>query len=231
MKKRKKKKISIKGFLFILLIIYLLGSFIYYVFTRPIKNILVINNHYVSSKTILEEAGLNNNPTLLKPLSYLIKSRLNNNKLIESVDVKKSIFGKITIDVKENNPLFINNLNNNVVLSDSDVIELDNTYLGLPVLINYVPSDIYEDLIKGLSKIDMDILYKISEIEYSPDKNENIVFDDARFLLRMKDTNIVYVNTPNIKKLNNYNTIYSETGSGGTLLLDSNSANYIFKKK
>lgn len=231
MKKEKKvkKKINIKGLIFLILIIYLICNMFYFIIKRPIKNIIVKGNNYVSTTSIIEKSGLNEQSTLFNTSSFKIEKNLKENKIIKNVKISKNLLGKITITIEENKPLFINLLENKLVLSDGNSIEYNSTY-SVPILINYVPDSIYKELISGMNKINDDIIKKISEIEYSPDKSEDIVFDEERFLLRMNDGNKVYINTPNITKLNNYNTIYQEVGNDGTLLLDSASQNYIFKK-
>lgn len=231
MKKEKKvkKKINIKGLIFLILIIYLICNMFYFIIKRPIKNIIVKGNNYVSTTSIIEKSGLNEQSTLFNTSSFKIEKNLKENKIIKNVKISKNLLGKIIITIEENKPLFINLLENKLVLSDGNSIEYNSAY-SVPILINYVPDSIYKELISGMNKINDDIIKKISEIEYSPDKSEDIVFDEERFLLRMNDGNKVYINTPNITKLNNYNTIYQEVGNGGTLLLDSASQNYIFKK-
>ncbi len=231
MKKQKevKRKINKKGLIFLILILYIIGNVIYYVFTLPVKNVIVEGNKNLETAEIIEKSGLDKSTSLFKTSVLKVQRNLKELDLVDKVEVKKSLNGKITIKITENKPLFINLLENKLVLSNKESINYTKTY-GVPTLINYVPSDIYDELIYGMNKIDPDIINKISELEYSPDKSGEIVFDDARFLLRMNDGNIVYINTPNITKLNNYNTIYAEVGSKGILLLDSSSQNYIFKK-
>ena len=231
MKKQKevKRKINKKGLIFLILILYIIGNVIYYVFTLPVKNVIVEGNKNLETAEIIEKSGLDKSTSLFKTSVLKVQRNLKELDLVDKVEVKKSLNGKITIKITENKPLFINLLENKLVLSNKESINYTKTY-GVPTLINYVPSDIYDELIYGMNKIDPDIINKISELEYSPDKSGEIVFDDARFLLRMNDGNIVYINTPNMTKLNNYNTIYAEVGSKGILLLDSSSQNYIFKK-
>ena len=231
MKKQKevKRKINKKGLIFLILILYIIGNVIYYVFTLPVKNVIVEGNKNLETAEIIEKSGLDKSTSLFKTSVLKVQKNLKELDLVDKVEVKKSLNGKITIKITENKPLFINLLENKLMLSNKESINYTKTY-GVPTLINYVPSDIYDELIYGMNKIDPDIINKISELEYSPDKSGEIVFDDARFLLRMNDGNIVYINTPNITKLNNYNTIYAEVGSKGILLLDSSSQNYIFKK-
>ena len=133
----------------------------------------------------------------------------------------------MSIKVDEARVLFYNKNNDKIVLSNEKEIEFSQKYLGIPTLLNYVPSDIYKDFIKGLNYIDDDILRLISEIEYSPSKTaEGEVIDDNRFLLRMNDTNTVYMNTVNIKKINKYMEITStiiatNSEKHGILYLDS----------
>lgn len=229
MGKKVKRKISIKGLLFLILIIYLIGSVFYYLFTMPIKNIIINGNNYVTDEEIIKTSALENYPNIFKISSLKIKKELKQNTLIKDVKISKNLLGKITINITENEPLFYNTLTHKTILEDER--DTDKTIIGIPTLINYVPTDIYSDLINGLSKIDRNILTNISEIEYSPSKNGEIVFDELRFILRMNDGNTVYINTPNIKKLNNYNIIYSEISGKGILYLDSASDNYIFKKE
>ena len=109
---------------------------------------------------------------------------------------------------------------------------MDDTgrYVGFPVLVNYVPSNIYKTLIKSLAKIDDSNYKMISEIEYSVEKYNDKVVDEERFLLRMIDGNTIYVNLVNIEKLNKYQEIYAALQDKGTLYLDSSSKNYVFKK-
>ena len=73
----------------------------------------------------------------------------------------------------------------------------------------------------------------ISEIEYDPDKLNDVVLDETRFLLRMNDGIKVYVNVYNLKKMNNYLEIYdailkNNSPKNACLYLDSNSKNYIY---
>ena len=73
----------------------------------------------------------------------------------------------------------------------------------------------------------------ISEIEYDPDKLNDVVLDETRFLLRMNDGIKIYVNIYNINELNNYLEIYDAILKNGStpnacLYLDSNSENYIY---
>lgn len=231
-KKKSKKKIRFKGVIIILLCLYLIGSIVYYFFTMPVKNIIVKNNNLVTESQIVLASNISEKTSIFKVNSSSLKKKIKSElPLVHNIKVKKSLFGNVTIIVEENKILFYNTLTSKLVLSDGTEIDEENKYFGYPTLINYVPSDILEKFVKGLSKIDSDIIAMISEIEYNPDRYNDIVIDDERFFLRMNDGNIVHINIVNIEKLNKYQMILTAVGSDGVLLLDSNSKNYIFETK
>jgi len=228
--KKNKKKIRISGLLLILLVIYIIVMTGYYLFTMPIKRIIVVGNDKVSEKEIIEIANINLNSSVFKVSSSSIRKRVEKIDLIHTAKIKKNYLGSITIIVEENKILFYNVLTSELQLSNNQTIKDAGSYLGYPVLVNYIPSEIMQKLTEGLTKIDEDIIAMISEIEYSPDEYNDIVVDNERFLLRMNDGNLVYINLVNVEKLNKYQTIFASVGTGGTLYLDSSSKNYIFDK-
>ena len=228
-RQKKKRKLRVKGLIFLLLFLYLLIMFGYYVFSVPVKRIVVIGNDLVSENEILKIANIKEKMPLFKIKVKNITKKIERIDLINNVRCQKNFFGKLTITVEENKLLFYNNVIKKLVLSNGTEIEDTGIYLGYPTLINYVPSEIYSAFIKGVADVNTDILNMISEIEYSPDRYEDKIVDDKRFLMRMNDGNRVYINVPNLKKLNKYQTIYASIGEDdGTLYLDSSSNNYIF---
>lgn len=230
MKKSNKPKINKIALVVIILIIYLIFSFAYYLWALPIKNIYINGNTYLSDATIIEEANIKDYPPLMRVSRRKIKKRLLKNPFIEDVSIKKSISGKITITVKETKPLLYNRSTNKIVLLNGNEIESNITY-KLPSLINIVPSDIYEKLIKKFNDVDYSIIMNISEIEYQPDIINDKIIDEERFLLRMNDGNSVYINPLNIKRLNSYFDAYDKLPDGvkGIFYFDSNSGNIMFK--
>lgn len=230
-KTKKKKRIKLGGVLVLILFGYLLFSFAYYVFKLPIKHIEIKNNYYVTDDYIIKKLNLKNK-TLFELSSKDAEKKLNTENLITDAHITKNIFGKVIIDIKEEKILFYD-WNTKKIVTFHEEIDYDKKYLGVPSLINYVPSDIYGQLIKKLNNVDRNIIAMISEIEYSPDKLNDVVLDDTRFLLRMNDGIKIYVNVYNIKKLNNYLEIYDAILKNGSspnacLYLDSNSKNYIY---
>lgn len=230
MKKQSKHKINKVALIVIILFVYLVLSFGYYLWQLPIKNIYINGNKYLSDATIIETAGIKNYPSLMRVSRRKIKKKLLKNEYIDSVKVKKSVSGKITITVNESKPLFYDKTINKVVLLNKKIVDNDLS-IQLPTLINSVPSDIYNQLIEKFNEVNYDIVLQISEIEYSPDIINEKTIDPDRFLLRMNDGNSVYITPVNIKKLNKYFEAYDMVPDGvkGIFYLDSNSGNIMFK--
>ena len=228
--KKPKKKVRITGIIFLLLFVYLLVPLIYYFIKSPIKNISIKGNNLLTEEDVITDSKISYNDSIFKISTYKIEKNLEKNPLIKKAKIERRLNGTIIINIEENKILFLNALTKKLVLSDEEEIDVNDKYIGYPVLVNYVPSEIYKELIKSLSKVDDSNYQMISEIEYSVDKYENTVIDDERFLLRMKDGNTIYVNLINIEKLNRYQEIYSALTDKGTLYLDSSSKNYVFKK-
>ena len=227
-KGKTKKRINKKGLLVVILALYLIIMAFYYVWKLPVKTIIVKGNNLVNDNVIINAAGLDSNTKLLILSQKKVEDDVSRIPLIDKVEVKKVLDGSIIINVKEAKVLFYNKLNNNYVLSNKrETLDIENN-LGIPTLNNYVPSDIYNNLITKLSKIDIDIIYLISEIEYNPDIKNDITIDGNRFLLRMNDGNTVYINLANIDKLSNYKEIFSTLDGKGILNLDSSSDKVIF---
>ena len=229
---KRKLRINYKGILLLLLFLVIMFFAVKAVLNMRIKNIVVENAKYLTDNEIIDLSGIGNYSKIISVDILKVKDNLINTGYVEDADIKLSLSGKVTISVKESKPLFVNMLTGNVVLANSKEVKNSNKYIGLPTLINYVTNDdVYKDLVKGFNKIDDEIIKSISEIEYSPDIKNEVTYDENRFLLRMNDGNIVYINTPNIKKLNEYLKIYEKIGNNGILYLDSNSSNYIYEKE
>ena len=230
--KSKRKKLRFKGLLIIILFCYLIISCGYYIYSSPVENISIEGNTYLKDNYIIDYLDISDK-SLLKINSKEIKNKLLNIDLISSVEINKSLNNKITIKIVEEKILFYNRNTRKIVLSNGEEIDNSNDYYGIPSLINYVPSDIYDNFVKGVKKIDKETLSLISEIEYSPSIVNDKTVDENRFILRMNDGNLVYINTINIEKINNYLNIYEVIASKnenikGCLYLDSNSDNNHF---
>lgn len=225
--KKKRKKLKVKGLIFILLLVYLIGSLIYYLFTLPIKSIEIKNNNLVKEGEILSALQIDENMPLYKVNKNALKENLSSIDLINDIDIIKNINGSLIINIKENKVLFYNVLSKKYVLSNNK--EIEGNFIGIPTLVNFIPSEYLEKFILEFSKVEENVIGMISEIEYSPEKYNDTIIDSERYLLRMNDTNRIYINRVNVEKLNRYPEVYEKVGSGGTLYLDSSSNNFIFK--
>ncbi len=230
-KKVKVKKFSFKRLIILLLILYVLIYSLYYIFRMPIKNIYIKGTTLITDNEIITAAGIKNYPSIFKVTNHQMKKKLKSIPLVKDVKVKKNLFGKLTLEISEYKILFYNLNTQKIVLEGNVEIEDDNSYKGIPTLINYVPDHIYKKLLKAILKVDSDVLSSISEIEYSPSKSNEEMIDETRFILRMNDTNTVYANLINIKNLNHYEEIYSTLNNQkGNLYLDSsNEENFYFQ--
>ena len=233
-KPKKRRKLRVKFILKSLLVISLIVFSFFYVQNIKIKNIYIKGNTLTKDHEIIEKAGIKNYPKLYKLDLKNTKDNIKTLPLINDVKVKRNIFGKITIEVVESKILFYYKYNEKFITSSGDSIEDNDKYYGYPSLINFVPDTIIEKLITGLNKIDFDIIMMINEIEYSPYKsNDGTMIDDSRFILKMNDQNTVVIDTINIKKLNEYKTIFASLNMDsikGFLYLDTITEDKIYFK-
>lgn len=227
-KHKKRRKLRISGLIVIILIIYLIAMMGYYLFLMPIKSITVINNNILTEKEVIESSNLGVGIPISKILFNKPLSSLKENPLVKKAKIRLGLLGNITIDIEENKVICINSTTDEVILESGKTISHKSEYKGIPVLVNYVPTEVLDSFLKSFSKIDSNIIKMISEIEYSPDKYNDIILDEERFLLRMNDGNIVFVNNPNIEKLNRYQVVSASLSQKGVLYLNSSSENYIF---
>lgn len=231
-KKNKKRKIRLRGLLVVLLFLYLICSCLFCFWKMPIKNIEVKGNYYLKDNYIKSYLNIDDE-SIIKVSARKIKKKLLEIDLISEVKVSKNYLGKLKINIKEEKILFYNLNSKKLVLSNGEEVKYNNEYLGIPVLINYVPEEIYEKLINKMGLIDRDTISLVSEIEYSPSEVNDKIIDENRFLFRMNDGNKVFINTINIEKFNNYLEIYKVIVNKnglvtGCLYLDSNSVNKTF---
>lgn len=214
MKKKNKKrlKIRIDRILIFLFCVGFLILVINMIFNIKIKNIYVSGNYYLKEQEIIEAALISDYPSSLKNSSKTIKKRLLENNLINNANVYKKGISKVVIEIEENRPLFYyENIKKTVLINGVD----DNTYV-VPTVINYITDKYYDSFILEMSKLDINILTRISEIQFYPND-----VDDNRFLITMNDGNYVYVNIETFNKLNKYLTILENLpNKKGILYLD-----------
>lgn len=215
----KKKKLKIVPFLIVLLILIGLSFSVYQVLKANIKNIVIKNASYLNDDYVIDLAGIKDYPSFYLTSSIKMEKNLKKSPYIISAKVKRKFYHVLEIDLKVNNPLFINNSSNTVVFENKGTVPIDEEIdlFRVPRLMNYVPDDKYDTFISKMALIDKGILGKISDIEYTPND-----YDKDRFLLYMDDGNMVYLTLTKFKQINYYNEVLEQLeGRKGILYLDS----------
>lgn len=207
---KKKKKLRVKVLLKLILFVCLVAFSINYIKDLKIKNIYITGNNNIKDVTIIETLGIKDYPKMISLKPKKLEEKLKTLPLVDHVNIKRNIFGKLTIEIEETKLLFFYKYNNKYITANNKSIEDNISYIGVPTLINFTPDTVFDDLVVGLNKIDYDIVKMIGEMEYTPYKSgEGQTIDNNLFTLYMNDGNIVKIDTVNIKNLNQYNTIYT----------------------
>lgn len=221
--KKKKRKLNKKNFFTFLIILLLIVLLVYYAFNIKIKNIYVSGNYYLTDQQVIDIANITNYPKSLNNLSISIKNRLNNNPfMLDSKVYKTNFLSSIHIKIEENYPLFYYQVKNKTILYNMDETDIKSTS---PMVLNQIPDTIYIKFIEKMRKLDLDILNRISEIQYKPNE-----VDQERFLLFMNDGNYVYLTLYKFTSVNKYiDMIKSFDNKKGILHLDSGEYFEIFE--
>lgn len=212
--KVKKRKLKLGRVLICLFILSIFGLGIYYIFKLPIKNIYVVGNKIIPEKEILNVSGISKYPSFLATSKNSIIEKLQKNEYIKSIKVQKKFWGKIYLYINEKKVLCI--YNDKLLLEDYSLLNNKYNMYSYPILISDI-TNIKEKFVNSFNKVNDEVLYQISEIQWAPNE-----VDNERFMLMMDDGNLVYITLNKIKKLNKYNNIYSSMeGKRGIIYLDS----------
>lgn len=218
-KRVKKRKLNFLKVIIFILIIYLLIHAGLYLSNINVKNIVIKNTNYLSDTEVIKIAGLADYPSFFRTSTRKIEKKLEEEPLIKEADVKRKWGFIFELNIKEEKILYKRRNDNVYVLGSGEEISIKNNLSGVATLINYTPKNISKKLNKKLNEIDSNILNKISEIEYAPNKT-----DEERFLLYMNDGNQVYITLTKTDELNYYVDIVKKLGGKkGILNLDSGS--------
>lgn len=209
-----KKRVNFKRILFTIFIIIGLFLTVAYIIKKPITNIYISGNKIVPDKKVIELAGLTEYPPFMDVYFDNIETRILKNDYIKNVKIKYDKLSKIYIEVEEYKPIAI--YNNKLLLSSKKSISNDYNIDYLPYIINNIDA-VYDRFVDAFNKVDNDILFKISHIEYAPNE-----VDKERFILYMVDGNYVHITLSKITKINKYNSIVNELDNKkGIIYLDS----------
>jgi cell division septal protein FtsQ len=204
-KQKRKKKLRLR--------LDRLFIFLFCVFLFRIKNIYVTGYSYLKEQEVIQLAQISDYPSTLSNPSFQIEKNLESNYMILNAKVYKKGLSKVYIEIEENRPLFYYEYTGKTIHYDGSESDLKYT---VPTVINYITDSYYNDFIEEMKKLDLNIISRISEIQFYPNE-----VDDNRFLLYMSDGNYVYVNIDTFNKLNKYLTILeSLPNKKGILYLD-----------
>lgn len=215
----KKRKIKLRNFFIFLLIVIGFILCVLFIINIPTKNILIMNTNYLNDDYIMELADIKDYPAFIITNSYKTKRRILKSPYVYDCKVKKKFFNVFEITVTEERPIFYNKNTNKYVFSSGNTIKEDDisSKFRVPRLNNYVPDKKYKSFVKGMSKVNDEILGKMSDIEYVPND-----FDKDRFVVYMDDGNMVYLTLTKFKQINYYNDVLAQLeGRHGILYLDS----------
>lgn len=216
-KKVRKKRFNFLKFLIVLLFLYILITGSIYLINVSIKNIVILNNNYLTDEKIIETAKVEDYPSFLRTTSYGIKKRLKKLDLVEDVKIRKKWGFVLEITVYEKKLLYMIRSNNLYMDENNNTLEISENVNGIPTLINFIPEEIEKELVNKMSGLNINSISKISEIEYSPTS-----YDSKRFVFYMNDGNMVYITINKISKMDKYNKIVTKLeGHTGILYLDS----------
>lgn len=212
--KVKKKKLKIKTLLVTIIILILLALLGIGFINLPLKNIYVTGNKVLSDKIIIDEADLKDYPPYINTFLSSIKKKLLKNEYIKNVEIKRNLKRQIYLQIEEYKPICI--YKEKLILSSTASVDNEYNINYVPYVINNMDK-VYDKFITKFTKVNTDVLLKISHIEYSPNE-----LDEERFLLYMTDSNYVYITLSKIDKLNKYNSIvHSMENKKGIIYLDS----------
>ena len=169
MKKRVKRQFNFVKFLSFILIICIIYFIVSYLFSIKTKNIVILNNQYYTDEQIIETAGLEDYPKFILLNKSIIKKKLKKLELIEDVKISKKLGFILKLDIKEKKVLYLTRSTNKYKLSDGSELDTTNKY-NVPLLINYVPSEVEKEFIEEFSQIDNSIISLVSEIDLLKDK-------------------------------------------------------------
>ena len=214
----KKKKLRLLPFLIFIIVIAIIVFVCLFVLDTKVKNIIITGNNVLSDDEIIELANLTDYPSFYKTLNSSIENGIKENPLVKDVEIDRSFYHIIEINVDEYEILYKREDNGKYVLENKDEITFDSeTPYTIPRLINEIPNNKLNSFIKYYKRIDLNIREKISEIKYEPND-----YDEDRFLLYMDDGNSAYVTITKFERLNYYNDVLPQLdGRKGILYLDS----------
>ena len=168
---KKKKRLKLIPFLLFVLVIAGIVFLIDVLLDTRVENIVIKGNKIVTDQQIIDEAGLSNYPSFYKTTSYNIKKTLERNSFIKEVKVKRRFYHVLTIKVSEHKVLLKKETTGKLVLENMNEVTTDQEIpYTVPRLVNDVPQNKYNELLKNLLKVKSNVRSSISEFYYDPNE-------------------------------------------------------------
>lgn len=203
-RKRRRRKIQ-----FVCSLIILISVTLYFISdASKVKTLEVQGNLYYSSEQILDQAGLSYESRYILHPSFWLKFKLKNLELIESINIKKSLDGKISIQIEEKKVIgyYITDEENKLLLGDGSSYTVSES--NLEKIVNYPLIDGFSDeqlqnlaasfTISG-NEVSDEIISMISEIQPHEES-----YDEHAVKIIMQDGNTLYGSYDDIPVLNYY---------------------------
>ncbi len=233
-KRPRRRRLRVKFLCKLLVSLLLFVAFCLYLYNLRISNIFIKGTTNIRDVDIIDAIGVRDYPRIFHLRKKTMKEQIKAIPLVKDVKIKRNIFGKLTIEIKEDKILFFYKYNNKFVTNSGTMIENSDQFYGYPTLINFTPDTIFEKLVSGLNKVDYNIILMINDIEYTPYKSsDGVTIDNNHFTLKMNDQNTVMIDTVNIKNLNKYDTIIASPDMDterGVIYLDTINDDRIYFK-
>ncbi|WP_088067703.1 cell division protein FtsQ/DivIB [Gottfriedia luciferensis] len=180
LRNKKRKKANMRLLMTILVFFSLLLCVLYFQTSIGSKIKLEIKgNHLYSNKEIQKLADLNVDDSFLTIRSKKVEAMLESRNTIQSATVHKRFPNKIEIDVKEFQPVGQAVFNGKRhLLLESGILLKEKNSLGnitVPELIGWKQGDELQEMAAELQKLPKSIFHSISEIEYTPSKDDPLL--------------------------------------------------------
>lgn len=208
-----------------------------------IKQIVVLNNSKISSEEIISLSKLTTGVNMFKISKKSIKNKIKTNPYIEYVNIKRSISGTLTLEIKERIPTYMLKFANAYVYINNQgyMLEITETPLELPTITGFktptesivegkrlVIEDLkkLEDVIKIMETAKSNSLANIiTSIDISDSTNYILTIQSEAKTVQFGDTT-----NANIKVLKIESLIEQEKGVEGEIYFQ-NSEKTVFREK
>ena len=215
--KKKRRRARILKRLFILLILVLVGFSIYQFDQSKYSRIQVLKvsgNSIITDEEVLDLLSVQEQDRLLSTY-FKRKSKLKRHPLVD--DIKINVYlrqGYVNIDINEKKPLAYSNQEiASIYFDNAYALEIDEENIhaitGLPLLVDFAPEYISENLLKGLNNLDESVLLAISEIHHEPKD-----LDKFAMKMVMNDNYFVYISIETLPMLGSYATLINGADEG-----------------